>query len=238
MATKAKRASTRSAKPAARADVAAVLRELKRNASRQYAADMFARYGIVTKAIVYGAPVAKLRALAKAIGCDHKLAQELWRTGVHDARMLATMIGDPALVTPAEMEHWARDFDNWGIVDTACFHYWDRTPHAFKQIEKWSKHKDEFVKRTAFVLLASCALHKQGTDADFLRGLELIERAANDPRNFVKKGVSWALRAIGGKESPKLRAAARETAQRLAASDDPTARWIGKDALREFARKA
>jgi len=124
--------------------------------------------------------------------------------------------------------------DNWGIVDTACFHYWDRSPHAFKQIEKWAKSKDESTKRAAFALLASCALHKQGSDAQFLRGLELIEDHARDPRNFVKKAVNWALRAIGGKASPALRRAARETAERLSASDDKTERWVGRDAMKAF----
>jgi 3-methyladenine DNA glycosylase AlkD len=223
--------------PAKRAhDVDDVLRELRRSSSKQYRADMAARYGIVTRAEVYGTPVGKLRVLAKRIGYDHGLAQRLWRTGVHDARMLATMVDDPALVTPAQMERWASDFDNWGIVDTACFHYWDRTPHAFKQIEKWSKAKGEFVKRAAFALLASCALHKRGTDADFLRGLELIAREAADPRNFVKKSVNWALRSIGGKKSPQLRAAARATAKRLAESEDATERWVGADALKAFAK--
>ena len=240
MAAKAKRAAPKKAptKDRAAPSLEAVLADLKRNASKQYRADMSARYGIVTKAEVYGTTVAAMRAMAKRIGRDHGLADKLWRTGVHDARMLATMVGDPAQVTPAEMDRWAKDFDNWGIVDTACFHYWDRTPHAFSQIEKWSKAKDEFVKRTAFALLASCALHSQGTDADFLRGLSLIEREAADPRNFVKKGVNWALRSIGGKKSPKLRAAARALAKRLSESEDATERWNGKDALRAFAKDA
>lgn len=229
-------ASKKAAAKSARIEVDAVLADLKRGASKQYRADMSARYAIVTRAEVYGTPVAKLRAIAKRIGREHDLAQKLWHTGVHDARMLAPMVGDPAQVTPAEMERWARDFDNWGIVDTVCFHYWDRTAHAFKQIEKWSKAKHEFVKRTAFALLASCALHGQGTDTDFLRGLDLIEREASDPRNFVKKGANWALRAIGGKQSPKLRAAARALAKRLSESEDATERWNGKDALRAFAK--
>lgn len=218
------------------ADVTAALATLKRQASPQYKADMAMRYGIVTKAPVYGVPVAKLRALAKQLGTDHALAQKLWASGVHDARMLAAMVGDPGKVTPAEMDRWAKDFDNWAIVDTVCFHYWDRTPHAFKQIEKWAKAKDEFVKRTAFALIASCALHGQGSDADHLRGLELIEAQASDPRNFVKKAVNWSLRAIGDKKSPKLRAAARELAEQLSSSDDVTARWIGRDAVRAFDR--
>ncbi|MGQ0532308.1 MAG: DNA alkylation repair protein [Caulobacteraceae bacterium] len=233
--TPARKASAKRA-TSAPLDFKPILAELKRNASPQYRTDMAKRYGIVTKAEVYGTPVGTLRAMAKRIGHNHDLAERLWATGIHDARMLATMVDDPALVTPAQMERWAKDFDNWGIVDTACFHYWDRTPHAFKQIEKWSKAKDEFVKRAAFALLASCALHKQGTDEQFLRGLELIEREATDPRNFVKKAANWALRAIGGKKSPKLRVGARALAKRLAESFDPTERWNGKDALRAFAK--
>ena len=235
MAAKKKTAPKKSVAKAA-PDVKSVVAELKRSGSAAYKADMAKRYGIVTKAEVYGVPVAKLRTLAKRIGYHHALAEQLWSTGIHDARMLATMVDDPADVTPAQMDRWVKDMDDWGIVDTACFHYWDRVPFAFDKIEKWSKAKDEFVKRAAFALLASCALHKQGTDAQFLRGLELIEREANDPRNFVKKANNWALRAIGGKASSKLRSAARELAEQLASSDDATERWNGKDAMRAFAK--
>jgi 3-methyladenine DNA glycosylase AlkD len=215
-------------------DVAAILRDLQKAASPQYRADMAARYGIVTKAIVYGTPVGKLRAIAKQIGADHAAAEALWGTGIHDARMLATMVGDPARLTPAQMDRWAKDFDNWALVDTACFSLFDRSPHAFGRIEKWAKARDEFVKRAAFALLASCALHGHGSEEEHLGGLALIEREAGDARNFVKKGVNWALRAIGGKKSPRLRAAARELAGRLAAADDSTARWIGRDAMKAF----
>jgi 3-methyladenine DNA glycosylase AlkD len=217
-------------------DVRSVLAELKRSASPAYKVDMAKRYGIITAARVCGVPVGGLRAMAKKIGYDHELAEQLWATGIHDARMLATMVDDPADVTAAQMERWVKDCDNWGIVDTCCFHYWDRTPFAFDKIETWSKAKDEFVKRAAFALLASCAVHKQGTDEQFLRGLKLIEREASDPRNFVKKGANWALRAIGGKQNPKLRAAARALARRLAESEDAAKRWNGKDALRAFAK--
>jgi 3-methyladenine DNA glycosylase AlkD len=231
-----KKAATKAAVAKATPELKSVLAELKRAGSPAFKADMAKRYGIVTKAEVYGTTVATLRAMATRIGYNRTLAEPLWATGIHDARMLATMVDDPADVTPAQMERWVKDMDNWGIVDTACFHYWDRTPHAFAKIEKWSKAKDEFVKRAAFALLASCAVHKQGMDAQFQRGLELIEREASDPRNFVKKATNWALRAIGGKASPKLRAAARSLAKQLAQSDDPTERWNGKDALRAFAK--
>lgn len=240
MAAKAKRSlvkkapAKKTAAKGASADLKSILAQLKRGSSGKYKADMAARYGIVTKAEVYGTPVGTLRAMAKEIGYNHALAQRLWASGVHDARMLATMVGEPAKVTPAEMDRWAKDFDNWGIVDTACFHYWDRSPHAFKLIEKWAKAKGEFEKRTAFALLASCALHKTITDEQCLRGLELIEANASDTRNFVKKAVNWALRAIGGKKGPKCRAAARELAEQLSVSKDATERWVGKDAMKAF----
>jgi 3-methyladenine DNA glycosylase AlkD len=215
-------------------DAAAVLRDIERNASRQYRADMSARYGIVTRATVYGTPMAKLKLIAKKIGTDHALGEALWRSGVHDARMLATMIADPEKVTPALMDRWAKDFDNWAIVDTACFNLFDRSPQAFRQIAKWAKAKDEFVKRAGFALLASCALHGRGEEAEMLRALALVRDGASDPRNFVKKGVAWALRAIGGRKNEKLRRAARALAAELAASADPTERWVGRDGVKSL----
>jgi 3-methyladenine DNA glycosylase AlkD len=134
------------------------------------------------------------------------------------------------------MDAWRADFDNWGIVDTVCFKLWDQVAHAPAKVEQWAALNDEFGRRAAFALLACLALHGHDDEAFFLRGLALIEGAATDERNFVRKGVNWALRAIGGKQSPALRAAARETAARLAASSDRTARWNGKDALRAFAK--
>jgi 3-methyladenine DNA glycosylase AlkD len=225
-------------KSTANHDVDATLRELKRHASKKFRADMSARYGIVTRDETFGTPMAKIKAVAKPLGKDHDFAQRLWDTGVYEARMLASMVDEPQRVTATQMNRWAKDFDNWALVDTLCFNLFDRTPHAFKQIAKWAKAKDEFVKRAAFALLACTALHGRGEDADFLAALPLVERAARDERNFVKKGVSWALRAIGGKRSPTLRAAARELANELAASEHATARWVGKDALRAFAKSS
>jgi 3-methyladenine DNA glycosylase AlkD len=135
------------------------------------------------------------------------------------------------------MDRWCRDFDNWGICDTVCFCLFDRTPHAWAKIAKWSGSREEFVKRAAFALLASLALHDKTTaDGPFLASLPLIERAAADERNFVKKGVSWALRGVG-RRSPALKAAAVTVAGRLAASTEPAARWVGKDALRDLNRR-
>lgn len=218
-------------------DVEAVLRELERNASQTFLADMSARYGIVTAMPAFGTPMAKMRQIAKRLGCDHRFADALWKTGIHEARMLASMVDDAERVTPAQMDRWIKDCDNWALVDTLAFNLFDRTPHAFAKISKWSKARDEFVKRGAFALLACCAVHRRGDDENYLDALPLIEQAATDERNFVKKGVSWALRAIGEKGSPALRAEARAVATRLAEASNPTARWIGRDASRAFSKR-
>ena len=217
-------------------DVATLLAELERNGSSKFRADLSARYGIVTKDPAFGTPMAKIKLIARKVGRDHALAEALWKTRIYEARLLASLVDEPERVTRAQMNRWAKDFDNWAVVDTLCFNLFDRTPHAFAQIATWSKSKDEFVKRAAFALLASLALHGRGADEELLRALPLIERASGDERNFVKKGVSWALRAIGRK--PRLRAEARALAQRLAKSEQAAARWTGKDALREFAKQA
>jgi 3-methyladenine DNA glycosylase AlkD len=196
-----------------------------------------ARYAIVAPK-VFGVSVATLRQLSKKLGTDPGLAADLWKTGWYEARMLAAFIDDPLAITPSEMERRAKDFDNWAICDTLCFHLFDKSPHAWKKIEQWSRRREEFVKRAAFALLASVAQHdKSAPDAPFLKSLAWIERAADDDRNFVKKAVNWALRVIGERNA-RLHAAAVQTAQGLAASPLPSARWIGKDALRQWATPA
>jgi 3-methyladenine DNA glycosylase AlkD len=216
--------------------VAGVIAELEAKASATFRDDMGSRYGIVTNDRTLGVSMANMKALAKRIGRDHKLAQALWKAGVYEARIMAVLVDDADAVTAAQMDRWRRDFDNWSVTDTACFALFDRSPHAFDMVGKWAKLNDEFGKRAAFALLACLAIHGRGEDAFFLGGLKLVEAHAGDERNFVKKGVSWALRGIGGKKSPVLRKAAREVAARLAASDDKTERWVGKDAMRAFAK--
>ena len=159
--------------------------------------DAMLRYGIIAPK-AFGVSVGDIKQLSKRLGRDHELALALWDTGWYEARMLAPFVDEPEKVTAAQMNQWARDFDNWAVCDHACFHLFDRTPHAWRKIEQWSSRRDEFVKRAAFALLASVALHdKRAADEPFLRSLALIERAAADERNFVKKGVSWALRLVG-----------------------------------------
>lgn len=222
--------------PAPDERVVEMLRWLERRGTKRNR-DGMARYGIVAPK-VFGVSVGDLRQRAKRLGRDHGLALALWKTGWYEARMLAAFVDEPERVTPAQMDRWALDFDNWAITDTVCFHLFDRTPHAWGKIRQWSTRRDEFVRRAAFVLLASVALHdKRAPDEPFVRSLALIERAALDPRNFVKKGVSWALRSVG-RRNPTLREAAMEVSERLAASTEPSERWVGRDALRDLSKAA
>ena len=218
----------------ASARVRSILAELESKGSARNRAGM-ARYGIVARKS-YGVSVGDLRKMGKAIGRDHALALDLWKTGWFEARMLAVFVDEPGEVTSRQMDSWAKDFENWAICDTACFHLFDRTPLAWPKIDQWAARKDEFVKRAAFALLASVALHdKAAPDAPFLKSLTLIERGATDDRNFVKKGVSWALRGIGHRNA-KLEAAVMRLAKTMTTSDDATARWIGRDAIRDLRR--
>ncbi|HEU5051339.1 MAG TPA: DNA alkylation repair protein [Gemmatimonadales bacterium] len=210
---------------------------LERRGSRRTREEMLTRYGI-TAPRAFGVPMSAIQELGKKLGRDHALAAALWDSGWYEARLLAAFVEEPARVTAAQMDRWARDFDNWGVCDTLCFKLFDQTPHAWRKIEQWSGRRDEFVKRAAFALLASVALHdRRAPDAPFLASLALIERAAADERNFVKKGVSWALRAVG-RRNRALNAASLELARRLAASPEPAARWVGKDAAKELASPA
>ena len=218
--------------PARSVDVADVVLLLEKKASKKVK-DGMARYGIPSDKAL-GIPVGVLKQLARSLGQSHALAAALWKTGHYEARMLATFVDEAELVTPQQMDRWCKDFDNWAICDTACFALFDRTPHAFEKIPTWAKSKEEFVKRAAFALLASLTVHaKKATDADFLRCLPLVEKAADDPRNFVKKSVNWALRSVG-KRSVALNLAAIAVGERLAARPEAPPRWVGKNALREL----
>lgn len=191
------------------------------------------RYAI-PNAKAFGVAMRDVQAVAKLCGRDHELALALWDTDLYDARMLACYVADPAQVTPAQMDRWMAQSDNWAHCDTACFALFDRSPHAWKKVAPWAKRREEFVRRAAFALLASLSVHdRSAADAAFLDGLALIEQGASDERNFVKKAVNWALRSIG-KRNAVLHAAALATAQRLAASEAAAPRWVGKDALREL----
>jgi 3-methyladenine DNA glycosylase AlkD len=186
-----------------------------------------------------GVRIPDLRRLARDLGTDHSLALELWRSEVHEARILASMVDDPARVTERQMDAWARAFDSWDLCDEVCGNLFDRTPHARGKTIEWMDRREEFVKRAGFALAAWRAVHdRDAPDREFLELLPLIERGAEDSRNYVKKAVSWALRQIGKRNRP-LNRRAIGLARRLAArGDSAPARWVGKDALRELTSDA
>ena len=216
------------------AQVAGALAWLKKHSSKSVR-DGMSRYAIPNDHAL-GVRMGDIQKLARQLGRDHALALALWKTGVYEARMLSAYVDEPERVTAAQMDAQARDFDNWAVCDTLCFVLWYDTPHAFAKVRKWASHRDEFVRRAAFALLASIALKDKTTgDAQFLRTLALVGKAATDERNFVKKAVSWALRGVG-QRSPALHTASLGLAQRLASSPDAAARWVGKDALRDLRR--
>ena len=205
-----------------------------------------ARYGINVER-AFGVSVYELRRVAKRLGTDHDLALALWATGNHEARLLAAFVDDPAQVTGRQMDAWARDFDSWDVCDQACTSLFDQTEHAWAKAAEWAKRDQAWVKRGGFALMAGLAWHDQtSADATFLRFLPMIERAASDDRNFVKKAVNWALRNIG-KRNRALNRAAIACAGKILASANRraggerggdasarAARWVATDAIREL----
>ena len=193
-----------------------------------------ARFGISTETAL-GISVTDLRRLGREIGRDHTLALALWDTGIHEARILASIVDDPKAVTEEQMELWVADFNSWDLCDQCCGNLFEKTPFAFRKVEEWTAREAVFEKRAGFSLIAYIAVHrKKAPDADFLPFLEIIKRKSTDERNFVKKAVNWALRQIG-KRNAWLNRAAIETAQEIAAIPSQPARWIAADALRELA---
>lgn len=210
-----------------------VLKWLERQGTRRNVEGM-ARYGIVAER-AFGVTMGTLLTLRKRLGKDHALAMALWESGWYEARLLAALVDDPQRVTRRQMNSWAAGFENWADCDTVCFKLFDKTPFAWEKALQWSTSPREFVKRAGFVLMACLALHdKAAPDESFLALLPLIEQGAHDERNFVKKGVNWALRSIG-RRNLALNTAALVVAKRLAMSEEAACRWVGKDAHRELA---
>ncbi len=212
--------------------VEAILEQLEGMSNPEDRAGM-ARFGINTEK-AFGIRIPALRNIAKAHKRDHQLAQALWGSGYHEARILASMVDDPKLVTEAQMEAWVLDFNSWDLCDQVCGNLFDKAPMGFEKAVAWTGRPEEFVKRAGFAIPAWGAFHlKKLPDSAFEVFFPLIEREATDERNFVKKAVNWALRNIG-KRNLALHARAIETAERIAALEDKTAQWIAGDALREL----
>jgi 3-methyladenine DNA glycosylase AlkD len=216
----------------ARERLAASIAELEAHANPANVAGM-ARYGISTTHAL-GVPIPVLRAMAGRTGKDHRLAGQLWASGIHEARILATMVEEPARLTSTQMDRWARDFDSWDVCDQACQNLFRYTPFASARAAQWSRAKPEFVRRAGFALMAGLAAQRsQMADARFEAFLKLIASAATDDRNMVKKAVNWALRQIG-KRNARLLGKAITVAEKIELLDSRGARWIAKDALREL----
>lgn len=181
-----------------------------------------------------GLSVPQMRKLAKQIGVNHSLALQLWKTKIHEAQHIATMITDPKRVTEKLMEQWLKDLNSWDLVDGTCSNVFRKTALAYAKVKEWSTRKKEFEKRAAFSLIAYLAVHdKKEADKPFEDFLEIIKRESDDERNFVKKAINWALRQIG-KRNVRLCKKAIKTAKEIYAKGDASSRWIATDALREL----
>jgi len=212
-----------------------ILSILQQNANPQNVAGM-ARFGINPKGTL-GISIPTLRNLAKRFKLDHELAHQLWASGIHEAKILASMIDDPKKVTKEQMDEWVVQFDSWDVCDQVCMNLFDKTPYAYLKAAEWCEREEEFVKHAGFALMASLAFHdKNAPDESFEAFFPLILKHANDERNYVKKAVNWALRQIG-KRNRQLRQKAIEVAQQMANLDSKAARWNAKDALQELSQK-
>ncbi len=211
--------------------------ERLREKARADRLDGMARYGIVTENRL-GVSVPDMRRLAKELGKDHGLALQLWKTGVQEARIMAALMDNAHAVTEEQMEEWVKDFNSWDVCDQVCMNLFDKTPHAWKKVRDWSAREEEFVRRAAFSLIACLAWHdKKADDKMFVDLLPVIQDAATDERNYVKKAVSWALRHIG-KRNLSLNREALQTARLIQKIDSRAARWIASDAIRELEGEA
>jgi len=209
-----------------------VMSSLKRLGNPKNLAGM-ARFGISTST-AYGIPVPDLRRTARSIGKNHSLAAQLWASRVHEARILASMVDDPRLVTERQMDEWVNDFDSWDVCDQCCGNLFVRTKIAYEKAVDWSRNDREFVRRAGYAMMAYLAVHdKEMDDESFAKLLPLIAKGSTDERNFVKKSVNWALRQIG-KRNLELNRLAIKAAREISRLDSKSARWVASDALREL----
>ncbi len=209
-----------------------VLEKLKAKARPDQLEGM-ARFGMTPEHRL-GLQIPVLRQMAKELGKDHQLALDLWKTGIPEARILAGMIDDPQKVTEEQLEDWVKDFNSWDVCDQVCMNLFEKIPLARQKIFQWSRREEEFVKRTAFALIACLAWHdKKAEDETFIGFFPVIKSGAIDERNFVKKAVNWALRNIG-KRNVHLDQEAIKVAKEIREMDSKAARWIASDAIREL----
>ncbi|MFW5746014.1 MAG: DNA alkylation repair protein [Nanoarchaeota archaeon] len=213
-----------------------IMTALKSKGDQEYLEEM-QRVGIETEN-AYGVRIPVLREIAADVGNDHEVAGQLWQSGIHEARILATMIDDPLEVTETQMEEWVYEIDSWDLSDQACANLFEKTPYSYQKALEWSSKHEEFVKRSGFVLMARAALaDSKAKDELFSKFFTRIIEGSEDERTYVKKGISWALRQIG-KRNPALHRHAIQVAHQIAQKDSPAAQWIAKDVLSELESEA
>jgi 3-methyladenine DNA glycosylase AlkD len=216
--------------------VRSIIAEMKSKADPRGVEGM-ARFGISGKNTL-GLSIPTLKGMAKKVGRDHRVARALWKSGIHEAKILASLVDEPSKVTEEQMEEWVAQFDSWDVCDQCVSNLFDKTPFAVRKATEWSRREEEFVKRAGFAMMAALAVHDKGApDAEFLGFFGAIEEGAKDPRNFVKKAVNWALRQIG-KRNVRLNRAAIELAVRISGMDGPGTKWVASDAIRELRSEA
>ncbi|MGB3346080.1 MAG: DNA alkylation repair protein [Candidatus Humimicrobiia bacterium] len=209
-----------------------VIKELK-SLSDPRAVEGMAKFGIRGEKRI-GVSIPELRRMAKTIGKDHKLALKLWSRKIPETMILASMVDDPEKVTEQQMEDWVKDINSWDVCDQLCMNLFEKVPFIIKKIKDWSKRDGEFVKRTAYSLIACLAWHdKESSDEKFINFIPIIKSGATDERNFVKKAVNWALRNIG-KRNLNLNKVVIKAAKEIQKMDSKVARWIASDAIREL----
>jgi 3-methyladenine DNA glycosylase AlkD len=209
-----------------------VIAQLKKHSNPKDKEGM-ARFGINSK-YALGVRVPIMRNLAKKIGKNHKLAKDLWKTKIHEARILASMIDDPRMVGEKQMDNWVKEFNSWDLCDQCCSNLFNKLPISWQKVGEWTDRKEEFVRRAGFALIAYLACHdKKAKDKDFINFFPLIKKYSTDNRNFVKKAVNWALRQIG-KRNSRLRDKAINLAREIQKIDSKIAKWIAKDAIKEL----
>lgn len=196
-----------------------------------------ARFGINPENTL-GVSVPFMRALAKKAGKDNTLSEKLWETGIHEARIAATMTANPLTFPESLLDAWVKELDSWDTCDQFCSNLAAKTPFAYDKAFFWCKREEEFVKRAGFVIMARFAVTAKTSDNEFFSPFfEEIIKGASDERNYVKKAVNWALRQIG-KKNLSLNKKAITTAKRIKEMGTPAARWIAGDSLRELESEA
>ncbi len=213
-----------------------IIKELKKHSSKESVKGM-ERFGINPSRSL-GVAIPILRKLAKQIGRNHDLSLQLWSTGIHEARILASMIEEYDMVTERQMEEWVAGFDSWDVCDQCCGNLFDKTKFIRKKIHEWSKRKEEYVKRASFAMIAWFAFHdRKAKDSEFIQFLSIIKACSTDERKYVKKAVNWALRQIG-KRNMILNKEAIRISLEIQKIPSTSARWIASDALRELRGEA